>query len=149
MTVRRSPRLLPFALLGLILIVGTGCGSRGKVSGNVTYQGKPVVWGTVSVIASDNIQYPGEITPEGTYSIPNVPRGPVTFCVTSPNPQPIMQIGFPEAQGGEGDQTPSVPDQPPPPPGSWFPIPEKYGDPRQSGLTGVVRSATVIDLHLQ
>jgi hypothetical protein len=73
MTSRILPRLVSIAVL-CCLLTSIGCGSRGTLSGKVTYKNKPVVWGSVSVIASDNIQYASQITPEGTYSIAKVPR---------------------------------------------------------------------------
>jgi hypothetical protein len=139
-------RLAPLTALGLLLVVSAGCfgPSRGTVSGQVTYKKKPVTWGTVSVIASDNIQYPGEITPEGTYSIPNVPGGPVKILVTSPNPGDGRRPGGVARGGGDleakGARAPAT---------KWVPLPDKYGDLAKTDLTGTVEGDTVIDLHLK
>lgn len=119
-----------------------GCGpSKGTVSGKVTHKGKPVVWGSVSLIASDGVQYVGQITPEGTYTIPNVPSGSVKICVSSPNPD-VSARGPGAAGDGGGDPTPK------PKAGAWFALPEQYNDPQKSGLTGTVRGDTTIDVDL-
>ena len=142
----RGPRV---AVLGLLLIA-CGCSSRGTVSGKVTFRGKPVVWGTVSVIASDNVQYAAQITSEGTYSIPNVPTGPAKFAVSSPNPDGTARGGPAAANDGAGDRGSAGEGGPPnPPPGAWFALPEKYNDPLKSGLTGTVGAQSTVDLILE
>ena|SRR5262245_912624 len=143
----RSVRLRMLAVS--ILLVACGCSSKGTVSGKVTYRGKPVVWGTVSVIASDNVQYAAQITPEGTYSIPNVPTGPARFAVSSPNPDGTARGGPAAANGGAGDRgSPGEGGPPNPPPGAWVALPEKYNDPLQSGLTGTIGASSTVDLVL-
>jgi hypothetical protein len=140
-------RRLPVLAIG-ILVAASGCTSRSPVSGQVTYKGKPVVWGTVTVIASDNIQYATQIKPDGTYTIPNVPTGPARFAVSSPNPDGTARGGPAAANGGAGDRgAPGEGGPPNPPAGAWFPLPEKYNDAAKSGLTGTVGSGAV-DLNL-
>jgi hypothetical protein len=104
--------------------------------------------GTVSAIASDNIQYTASITPEGTYTIPNVPHGPVKLGVSSPNPDARAR-GGPAAQASLEDADRAAAAGAPPPGRAWVEVPEKYGDPLSSGLTGTVRSAMTIDLTLE
>src|SRR5205823_14560750 len=93
-------RLAPLIAAGLLAVCGCSPG-KGTVSGKVTYKGKPVVWGTVSAVASDNVQYAAPITPQGTYSIPKRPGRPVRLTVSSPNPG--VKPGSPLARGGAGD----------------------------------------------
>jgi hypothetical protein len=149
--IRRSAFRLSACLAWcLFLSCAGGCGpSRGTVSGKVTYKGKPVVWGTVTVVASDNMSYAGAITSEGAYAIPNVPHGPVKFCVTSPNPDAKKRPAETLPKHGGDDLPGADPAGALPPTGSWFPIPEKYADFQQSGLIGTVNTETVIDLPLQ
>jgi hypothetical protein len=147
----RRSAFATLCVLNVLVLAAAGCGSttsKGTVSGKVTHKNKPVVWGTVTLIASDNKAYTGEITPEGTYSIPDVPGGPVKLCVTSPNPDAGKQRGG-AGRGGAGDVEAgggaagvSLPK------GAWFLIPEKYADPQRSGLTGTVHNDTTIDLKL-
>jgi hypothetical protein len=142
-SVRRTASLVA---LGLLVLGSGGCKSKGTVSGKVAHKGKPVIWGTVTIIGSDKIQYAGQITPEGTYTVPDVPGGPVKIAVSSPNPDGTSR-GGPAAQRG-GDLAGA---EPPPPvikSGGWFPIPDKYSNPETSGLTGTVNADTVINLDL-
>src|SRR5262245_32141293 len=142
--------LIAALCLGLAAVGGCGKG-RSTVSGKVSYKGKSVVWGTVTLIASDNVQYVGDITPEGTYSVPNVPAGPVKVGVSSPKPGGVNRK--PRAKGTAEftvDRTASPPDKPMPDPGKWFEIPLALADPTTSGLTGEVKSSsTTINLELK
>lgn len=146
MTSRILTRLASIAVL-CFLLAGIGCGSQGTLSGTVTYKNKKVVWGSVSVIASDNIQYAGEITPEGTYSIAKVPTGPVKLSVVSPNPSGTERGGPAAARGGTGDSP--DPERSPVPKGAWFAIPEKYADPMKSGLSATVKGETQHNITLE
>jgi len=134
----------PFVLCTLFA-AACGCGpSRGTVAGKVTYKNKDIAWGTVSIFASDNLQYSGEISAEGTYSIANVPSGAVKICVVSPNPGPRVFAG------GEKGLFHRRPEREPfrKPPAHWSPIPEKYADLQTTTLTGAVKKDTTIDLEL-
>ena len=105
-----------------------------------------VAWGTVSVFASDNMQYSGEITMEGSYTIPNVPSGVVKICVVSPNPDIGKRDGLAARNGGGVRRNRNTFRAPP---SNWVPIPEKYGDPQTTNLTGTVNRDTIIDLELK
>jgi hypothetical protein len=106
---------LAFALLVFSMV---GCGpGRGDVSGKVTYQGKPLVFGTVQFETKEGIKQ-SNIKEDGTYTIPRVVAGEIKAAVNSPNPnssdhQAIMREG-----------------QEPPPPRTpikgWFAIPAEY-----------------------
>ncbi len=61
------------------------------LTGRVTSQGKPVVFGTVTVITSDHRTHSVPIRPDGTYVLKGVPHGPVKVAVSSPNPQPVVE----------------------------------------------------------
>ena len=142
-----------FALVvafGVVVCTAGGCASKGNVTGKVTHQGKPVTSGTVTMIASDKMPYPGMINADGSYSIANVPSGPVKVLVTSPRPAGENRVA-PPIGGGDTD----ISKGPDPAavqaaPDGWFPIPDKYGDPTTTTLTGTVRSPMVtIDLTLE
>jgi hypothetical protein len=147
MTRRTAVRRLPIVALAALL-AATGCTSRTTVTGKVTFKGKPVTWGTVTVIASDDIQYAGQINPDGTYSIAGVPTGPAKFAVSSPNPDGTSRGGPAAANGGAGDRGDAGEAPPSPPAGTWSRLPEKYSDPLQSGLTGKIGGGP-IDLTLE
>jgi hypothetical protein len=106
----------------------------------VTYQGKPVVWGSVTLKAADGSIHQIGINLDGTFRLDRVPVGPAQVGVSSPDPAPS-----PRAKALADPRTPAVP--PPLPPGAWFPLPAKYADPATSGVTVQVGGGpTDIDL---
>jgi hypothetical protein len=130
--------VLPAAVLAL----AAGCGGRGDVSGKVTYQGKPLVWGTVQFEGSDGLVKQGNINSDGTYSVREVATGEAQVAVSSINPK---SSDFQPRQA-EG--------RPPPPPRpevkGWFPIPDKYDTPHKSGLVYTIKSGpNTIDIDLK
>jgi len=144
------------------LCMAVGCGGKSEVKGKVTYQGKAVVWGTITLVDAAGGYYQGPIGLDGTFSIPDVPSGPVKIGVHSTNPDGSR--GRPKdggkvsgAVGGEKAEddprskfkTASAPEPPRPEPGKWFAIPAKYSDPQTSGLTGDVRRGQPLDVELK
>ncbi len=86
---RRVPVLL---LLGLAL-ASVGCGkSTGEVSGKVTYHGKALTFGTVTITSANGPQQSATIQPDGTYEIKDVPTGPATVTVACIDPKYQEQI---------------------------------------------------------
>ena len=92
--------ILVLLLVGLLFVEIPG-GSA--LTGNVTASGKPVVFGTITVLASDNRTYTAPIRPDGTYVIKNIPPGPVQVAVSSPNPRPSFAPPSAPAQADPGD----------------------------------------------
>ena len=137
-------RLFCFRVLAAALLTSAaiGCGGQGNVSGKVTYDGKPLVWGTVQFEGSDGIVKHGNIQPDGTYTVNGVATGEAKAAVSSINPsssdfQPIQREGRP-------------PRPPRPEVKGWFPIPEKYDTPFKSGLTyPIKRGNNEIDIELK
>jgi hypothetical protein len=155
--VRTRPfaRLTAAAALLSLAALTTGCGlGTGTVTGKVTYNAKPVVTGTVTAIGSDGIARPGQIGPDGAYSIPAVPGGDVTFLVASPNPDGSRDmVGKKNKPGGDSDLAGPAAGGPEPAPtvpkGAWVPLPDDYSNPAKSGLKGTVKGDTVINLELK
>jgi hypothetical protein len=120
-------------IAGLLALaaLACGCGSgSAPVTGRVTYQGKPVVWGSVTFKAADGSMHQIGINLDGTYRLEHVPVGPAVVGVSSPDPAPsarARQLGGDEGRGRPGP--------PPVPAGAWFPLPAKYADPATSGVT--------------
>jgi hypothetical protein len=121
-------------------LIATGCGllallaltpgcrpGTADVAGRVTYQGKPVVSGSVTLHAADGSVHQIGLNPDGTYRLDRVPVGTARVAVSSPDPTPSARA--------KGDPDSRVPTRAQPPPGAWFPLPAKYADPAQSGLT--------------
>src|SRR5438132_3725963 len=96
-----SPCLLVRSALTITLLTPiVGCGGKGDVSGQVTFKGKPLVFGTVQFEANDKTFKQGNINRDGTYSIDGVPVGEAKVAVNSPNPksgdfQPLQREGRP------------------------------------------------------
>jgi hypothetical protein len=136
---RRNWLVLPAILFSL------GCGGpKGDVSGKVTYQGKPLLGGTVTFFAADNkVVGSSPISADGDYSIAKVPTGEVKITVSAPPfviggpnaPPPFMgkATGKPNPQltKERAMKSQSLP---------RVQIPGKYKIPEQSGLTYTVQS---------
>ena len=163
---------------GLFLAFGlfAGCGGKPtKVTGKVIFGGKPVVWGSVTLLHENGQYYQGPIGLDGTYTVENVPTGSVKIAVYSPKPYQDNQNpekggrerekatvrGGPTSLSGRGGgaavedarakfkQTSTTPAQPKPPPEQWFPLPDHFADPNTSGLTGTVKSDQLLDIDLK
>jgi hypothetical protein len=61
------------------------------LTGTVTSKGKPVVFGTVTVLTADNRTFFVPIRADGTYTLKGLPTGVAKVAVSSPNPRPITQ----------------------------------------------------------
>jgi hypothetical protein len=170
MSTRRGAGLLA---LGLAVSLAAGCGGgTSKVHGKVTHAGKPVVWGSVTLVDSSGAYHQSLIDLNGNYEIANVPAGPVKIAVVSPNPDPASHGGDPGGRGGPrpkggpgsrgGTNDPrekflaqkgiqkAEDDRPRPPAAAWFPIDRKFADPNTSGLTGEVKpGATELSIDLK
>jgi hypothetical protein len=125
-----------------LLIVVVGCQKHGDVSGRVTYQGKPLVFGTVQFEASDGSLKQANINPDGTYSIQGVHIGEVKAAVNSPNPKSSDL----RAIVREGQEPPPPPKEYP----GWFPIPPEYQDLSKPKLSYTIKGGrNTIDIELQ
>ena len=129
----RGRAVLVAAALGML----AGCGGRsGTLSGRVSHQNKPVVYGTVMVFGADRITRSGNLGPDGTYTVADVPVGPVQVAVVSPEPpdaKPAAKHDERPRRGPAAAPLAAVDRS------KWFRIPEKYGDPEKSGLTTTVQ----------
>ncbi|HJZ54179.1 MAG TPA: hypothetical protein VKE74_04445 [Gemmataceae bacterium] len=130
------------AVAAALLAFAGGCGGRGDVSGKVTYQGKPLVWGTVQFEGSDGMLKQANINSDGTYSVQGMATGEAKVAVSSINPKSSdFQPRVVEGRPG-----------PPPRPEvqGWFPIPDKYDTPHKSGLVYTIKSGpNTIDIDLK
>ncbi len=142
---RHVLRCLP--LLAGLLLIASGCGPKlGELHGKVTYQGKDVTVGTVSLRSDDGQTANGVINKDGTYVIEKVPVGKTMK----------VAVGTPRAEGKNertGNSAPPAPkggDKVPPgvPPEAMssrdaahgkgytnLVVPEKFGDYDKSGLS--------------
>lgn len=142
------------AALGLIVLPLAGCGGgTTEVSGRVTFQGKPLVFGTVVMIGSDGIPKSGPIQPDGTYRVKGVKTGMAQLAISSPPPPGAASAG-PKTRGGReenDDRTPADAGASVSPEviHGWFPIPDKFADHTLSGQTAGVRPGQPVDIDLK
>lgn len=128
-----SLRGLPIVCLAL-LPLGCSAGTA-TLTGTVSYQGKLLNQGTVSVYADSGESSSAEIQPDGSYKIENCPRGKLKICVASVDPvQVAATIAATKATGRFAQGAPE-PAPPPGDPAKWFSIPAQYADPDGSGLS--------------
>ena len=130
--------LLGISWLALCLL---GCSGRGDVTGKVTYQKKPLVFGSVLFEGSDRSLRQGNIEKDGSYSVRGVAVGEAHVAVNSANPKGIMILP-PKNPNKKAEPYPDAP--------GWFPIPNKYESPSTSGLTYTIkRGQNHIDIELK
>src|SRR5262249_45371045 len=111
---------------------------QGDVVGKVTYQNKPLVFGTVLFEGSDGNIRQGNIEGDGSYSVRGLATGRAHVAVNSPNPKRITIIS-------KSEEPVSYPDIP-----GWFAIPGNYGTPAKSGLTYEIKGGeNKIDIELR
>jgi hypothetical protein len=76
---------MKFFFLGTLAIILAGCGPRtGQVSGTVSFNGKPVTSGTVTMVSVDGIPIQSPIGEDGAYSLPQIVVGEAKIVVSSP-----------------------------------------------------------------
>jgi hypothetical protein len=121
-------RLLPWIAGSLLITTSVGCQARGNVSGRVTFQGKPLVFGTVLLVAADGTAHQGTIDENGNYTIASVPTGRARVAINSPDPTaPVAnKSGIKDLEGDRRRAELKI---------RWVPIPPHYGDPNKSDLT--------------
>ena len=144
--VGKSPRRLPPgrtrwrpALLVPLAFLLAGCGGgRGTVSGEVTFNGKPIPWGRITFLGQEeNKTALSSPIIEGKYTIKDFPAGPVRIGVESFKAKAIDVKKIPPMmlerarEGGMAEPPPQVV-------GKFVEIPLKYANPDQSGLDYVV-----------
>jgi hypothetical protein len=121
-------RLLP--LFAAALLAG-GCGGGGdkpaSATGKVTYNGKTVTSGVVVLVGADGkVSDPGQVQPDGTYSIARAPAGSVKVSFDNPPPPVIDRKApakDPEVQEARKEAA------------RYVPTPLQYKDPAKSGVT--------------
>jgi hypothetical protein len=79
---------LAIALAAVVLLWGCAPSRERAITGAVSSNGKPVVFGTITVMTADNRAFSASINPDGTYEIRGLPPGRVRVAVSSPNPVP-------------------------------------------------------------
>lgn len=119
-------------VLGL-LFLSAGCARTVSLEGKVTYKGKPVTFGSVTVLGEDESAYSGVIERDGTYRVDGIQPGKVRVGITSRDPS---KGGRHAALPGEetNRQSRKSVDARKQAAKEWFPIPKKLENPVASGL---------------
>ena len=136
----RLARVAAGMLVAIPILVAAGCGSvgelpLGRVTGRVTYQGKPLAGWIIYFVPQRGPSASGVIDEEGHYTLTTRSSGDGavvgTHTVYFAPPSPA---GPAEAESAvEGPEVP-------PPPIQTIPLPQKYRSPDGSGLTAEVES---------
>lgn len=125
---RRFSNSLVLAVLALLTL--NGCQAQSvDVSGRVTMAGKPVV-GSVALFPASGSPVVVTLDADGRYSARDVPGGgEIRIAVYSPDPKEELQT---LPTGPEGDKDRAAVNELRK---RWTPIPSRYNDPGQSGLS--------------
>jgi hypothetical protein len=131
-------------------VLAAGCGSEGTVSGKVYYKGQPVTGGTVHFIPQGKSgNYTSVIGTDGSYSISRLPVGNAKISVTGMTGErkgvPATMFkglagkkiakAFKKMESAEKSESSGGAKLGGGKPGNaTIPVPEKYGDPDESGL---------------
>jgi len=135
--------LLSALVLGLIAGCGTTSQAPARVSGTITYQGKPVKAGSIA-FHMDKGTYSSALSATGTYQIVDLPVGSATVSIETESQNPDkktpaygggmgpkmdpgkMAGGVPAGAGGKSKEEMAA---------LYVKIPAKYADPKTSTLT--------------
>jgi hypothetical protein len=135
------------------LLLAAGCAGGTDVTGKVTYQGKPVVYGSVVLTGPDGLPKAAAIQPDGSFTVKKAKPGQTKVAVSSP-PPPGANVPKTAPKGGrEADEDRRPPTaEPPAPPEvikNWFPLPDNFGDPEKSGVTVDVKAGAPVEITLK
>jgi hypothetical protein len=124
--------------LTLLLAANAGCGEmKGRVSGQVSFNGSPLPAGKITFICEGgNKPVLSADIREGKYEIKEVPVGSVKITVATYKPS-----GTVERPHGLGPtKRPGTDNTPPAPPQEYVAIPPHYGQPDRSNLAYDVKA---------
>ncbi len=130
------------ALLAVLAAVA-GCGAAlGTVTGKVTYRGDAIKQGTVLLFGSDGQVWSTLIDRTGSYRLTNISPGPARVAViTHPRVPPGLSHPWRSTAGADRTGLRRA--------AEYVPVPERYGNPEQSGLKFMVHGGEqVYDIPL-
>jgi hypothetical protein len=144
-TMRLGASLLSAAFLASVTVVMAGCGptggNPGVVSGTVTYNGKPVTGGNLTLHpVKGGPDLPIPIDREGKFSSSGVPEGEMQVSIETESlknkaavpPDPPKDMKLPPGVKPEDIKKPDIDMSNRP---TYMKIPRKYADAKTSGLT--------------
>jgi hypothetical protein len=143
----RTGRAFRSGCLLLLALAAAGCsGATGKLSGKISYNGKPLAVGSVLFIGVDAQPRTAWIEADGSYQFNDVPVGEAKLAVYSPDPDLAKRISLktktrPGTKKAKRVRPPhSPPEMSAEDRRKWFAIPAKYGDVDHSGLSVTIQS---------
>ncbi len=111
--------------------------SAGTIQGKVTYNGKPLTGGTLTLVSTDKQTHSADIDAAGTYQLKELAPGDYTVAVETESIKPKENPKPPD------DEKPAKAGQ------AYVKIPAKYGDAEKSGLTvKVQKGENTYDIEL-
>jgi len=138
-------------LPGLLLLT-VGCGSKGTITGNVSYKGTPITAGTILFVPENGAPQVSAPITEGKYTAEKVPPGPAKVAITSDYTGPMALTPMQRAmQGGMGKgPAGEIPEGPKKllegaaqaKEKKGVKIPEKYASPSTADLTYTVKGGS-------
>lgn len=144
---RATAGVAGFGLAVIILTAIFAGQGRATVSGRVSFQGKPVIWGSVVVVGQDGRTAAGRIEADGTFKVENAATGAVSVAVVSRDP--LVQNWASNIKATRARPTSKSFSASPVDRKQWFPLPTHFEDPHSSGVTLRLRSGdNQNDLHL-
>ena len=135
-----------FVLVGLPVLAFRGSGTN-KLTGRVTFRGRPVVVGTVIAVTADGTIHRAKLDPESRYDLTGLPNGSVRLGVISHDPSRALlkqqKIAARSDRVSAEDRGPTAE------PARWFALPVLYEDPQKSGLEVETKGPQKFDIELR
>jgi hypothetical protein len=133
-------------LVLICLLAIAGCGTRtAEFSGRVTYKGKPIYRGSITLEGDDKKALVAAISDDGTFQFPSLPVGTYKIGVLCPEPSADAPARDPANKWQDMPGKAIDPNSAK----RWFEIPKRCGDPEQSGLrVDVAAPATTKEIEL-
>lgn len=116
-----------FAWLG-IAAIGCGRADVGKISGKVTFAGQPLPFGSIAFVGPDGGMASGTVW-NGDYLVADAALGQAKVAIRSLPMPPSMRPANPQGGSGASNAAPDA---------THMTIPERYGEPDESGLSHTV-----------
>jgi hypothetical protein len=144
---------LAFLLLTVLTLSSCASVKRGDVHGKVSRGGRPIIYGSVVLIGSNDIPVTGRINADGTYAVSGVPAGAVRVAVVSPDPAtPLPDRQLPWERNPKAPLLPPKrrPMAPEVDRRKWFALPKQYEMADTSGITTTIHSGdNTFDIDLK
>jgi len=139
---RRTLLIVPLCLVLASGCLGSKSNAPAKISGAITYNGKPVTGGSISFLPETGPGYSAVIDDQGTYAITDMPIGDMTVSIETDSAK-AKQQARPYTDGGAGHKqtmSPSQENADTAPKIVYVKIPAKYNNPKTSGLSVDVKA---------